>query len=191
MADLAHEVSAQAYAPTARRFHWWTAALVAIQITIGLTMTYRAGVLKAFDAITNSLYSTHKLLGVAIFFLVLTRLAYRLRHGAPPDEPSLTRWQRIAAHANHWGLYVLLLAVPVLGYIATSYFGALDAFGLALPVVTPHSEDAAAGIFVLHYLGALLILLLVTVHIAAALFHFFIRRDGVLARMLPAAGRRG
>ena len=191
MDNLARKASTPGYTPTARRFHWWTAALIAIQIAIGLTMTYRAGVLKAFDTITNSLYSTHKLLGVAIFCVVVARLAYRLRHGAPPDEPTLTRWQRIAAHANHWGLYVLLLAVPILGYVATSLFGALDAFWISLPSVTQQSEAAAERVFALHYAGALLIVLLVAMHVGAALYHYLIRRDGVLARMLPAVGRRG
>jgi cytochrome b561 len=122
--------------------------------------------------------------------LILARLIYRLSHGAPPDEPTLEWWQKGAAHLNHWGLYLMLLVVPILGYVGISLYPALDIFGLfSLPGVVAPNQDAAARVLYWHWLGALAIVLLVGVHVAAALFHYFIRKDGVLRRMWVRAGR--
>lgn len=182
--------SAAVYSKPARRFHWWTAALVAIQIPIGFSMVYRGPTLKIWDGITNGLYNTHKLLGIVIFFLVIARLGYRLRQGAPADEPSIERWQKAAAHATHWSLYLLLLVVPIGGYVGISLYPALDVFGIPLPSITSADQAAAARIFFLHWVGAVLILLLVGAHVSGALFHYFVRKDGVLQRMWLRAGRR-
>jgi cytochrome b561 len=180
------------YTSTARRFHWWTVALVAVQIPVGLYMAYRGNTLNIWDGLTNFLFSTHKLAGITILVLVVARLGYRLVHGAPAPEPTITWWQRIASELNHWGLYVLLLVVPVLGYVGISLFPALDIYGLfSLPGIVAPDQAAASTVFFYHWLGAVLIVLLVGAHVGAALFHYFIRKDGVLARMLPQAGRRG
>jgi cytochrome b561 len=181
--------SAAVYSKPARRFHWWTAALLAIQAPVGFYMVYRGPTLKIWDGITNGLYNTHKLLGMVIFFLVLARLGYRLTRGAPPDEPSIEPWQKAAAHATHWSLYVLLLLVPIGGYTGISLYPALDVFGIPLPSITPADQAAAARVFFLHWLGAVLILVLVGAHVSGALFHYFIRKDGVLQRMWLRAGR--
>jgi cytochrome b561 len=180
-----------AYSSTARRFHWWTVALVAVQIPIGLYMAYRGNTLNVWDGLTNFLYSSHKLAGIAILVLVIARLGYRLVHGAPGPEPTIAWWQKIAAELNHWGLYILLLIVPVLGYVGISLFPALDIYGLfSLPGIVAPDQAAASKVFFYHWLGAVLIVLLVGAHVGAALFHYFIRKDGVLARMLPQVGRR-
>ena len=178
------------YSTAARRFHWWTVAFVAVQIPLGLTMAYRGNTLNLWDGLTNALYSSHKLLGITILVLVLARLIYRLSHGAPPDEPTITWWQKGAAHLNHWGLYLMLLVVPLLGYVGISLFPALDIFGLfSLPGVVAPNQEAAARVFYWHWVGAVAIVLLVGMHVGAALFHYFIRRDGVLRRMWVRAGR--
>lgn len=183
--------STVAYSATARRFHWWTVAFVLIQIPLGLYMSYRGNVQGIFDATTNFLYSWHKLFGMVILALVLARLIYRLVHGAPPDEPTIEPWQKGAAHATHWGLYLLLIAVPIGGWIGVSLYPALDIFGLfSLPGLVAPDQAAASKVFYYHFLGALAIVALVGAHVGGALFHYFIRKDGVLARMLPAAGRR-
>jgi cytochrome b561 len=189
---MAGETSSNAtYSPAARRFHWWTVAFLLIQIPVGLYMSYRGNVQGIFDATTNFLYSWHKLLGMVILVLVLARLIYRLTRGAPADEPTLEWWQKGASHATHWGLYLLLIAVPIGGWIGVSLYPALDVFGLfSLPGLVAPNQDAAAKIFYFHFLGALAIVLLVGMHVGAALFHYFIRKDGVLMRMLPAAGKR-
>lgn len=179
------------YTPAARRFHWWTVALLVVQIPVGLYMAYRGNTLNIFDGLTNFLYSSHKTLGIVILTLVVLRLLYRLIHGAPDHEPTITWWQRIASTLNHWGLYVLLIVVPVLGYLGISLYPALDLFGIvSLPGLVTPDQAMAARVFYYHWLGAVGIVLLAGMHVGAALFHYFIRRDGVLARMWPAAGKR-
>jgi cytochrome b561 len=178
------------YSTTARRFHWWTVLFVATQIPLGLYMTYRGNTLNIWDGLTNGLYSTHKLLGIVIFLVVLSRLIYRATHGAPPPEPTIEGWQRAAAFFNHWGMYLLLLAVPIGGYIGISLYPSLNVFGIPLPGLVAPNQDAAGAVFFYHWLGAVALAALISVHIMAALFHYFIRKDGVLRRMLVRAGRQ-
>lgn len=183
--------SVETYSRAARVLHWLTVALVAVQVPVGAYMTYRGNVLDLWDALTGALYNGHKLVGVTILLLVLCRLAYRLLNGAPAHEPTITRWQAVASRLNHWGLYVLLVCVPVAGYVGVSLFPALDIFGLfSLPAVTAPDKEAAKTALAVHGALAGLLVLLVAVHVAAALFHYFIRKDNVLGRMIPRLLRR-
>ncbi|MGE0767060.1 MAG: cytochrome b [Hyphomicrobiaceae bacterium] len=179
------------YSSTARFFHWLTVLLVAVQIPLGFYMVWR-GSTTNFDGPTNTLYSGHKLLGFLLLCLILLRLAYRLVHGAPPDEPTLAWWQKAAAHLTHWGLYALLIAVPVLGWLGVSHYGALGLFGgWKLPAIAAENQDKAEFVFLLHSWGAVLILAAIGAHFGAAMFHYFIRGDNVLRRMLPGLKQRG
>ena len=112
----------EVYKPMARMFHWLTVGLIAVQIPIGLYMTYRGGDLNIWDATTNNLYSSHKLIGVIILLLVLARLSYRLTQGAPSHEPTLEPWQKIVSEVTHWAIYALLIVVPVLGLSSDQLF---------------------------------------------------------------------
>ena len=181
----------QVYSRPARFFHWAIVALIVVQAPVGLYMAHRGNTLKIWDAVTGGLYTGHKLLGVTILLLVLLRLVYRLTHGAPAHEPTLEPWQKVASRLNHWGLYVLLLCVPVAGYIGISLFPALDIGGLfSLPAVVEPNRDAAATAFFVHRILGRVLVLLIAIHVAAALFHYFIRKDNVLGRMLPRLLRR-
>ncbi|MCW5634194.1 MAG: cytochrome b [Rubrivivax sp.] len=178
------------YSPLARTLHWVTVVLVALQVPVGVWMVYRGNTLNLWDKLTGALYNGHKLVGVTILVLVLWRLAYRFARGAPPDEPTLEPWQRLASHANHWGLYLLLIAVPVAGYVGVSLYPALDIFGLfKLPAVVAPDKAAASTVFAVHGVLALLLVALVAVHVAAALYHHLVRKDNVLARMIPRLRR--
>lgn len=178
-----------AYARPARIFHWVTAAAIAVQIPVGLYMVNR-GAATNFDALTNTLYSWHKLAGFLLLWFVAARLAYRFTRGAPPDEPTLAPWQRIAAHVNHWGMYALLVAVPLLGWYATSLYGALDVPGFRLPALAAENQAMSERVYALHKLGAIALGLLALVHIGAALQHHFLRKDNVLRRMWPSLAPR-
>ena len=108
----------------------------------------------------------------------------------PTSRPS-RRGRRGPSHATHWLLYLLLIAVPIGGWLGVSYYGARDVFGLfSLPALMAENQDTATKVFYYHFLGALGIVLLVGAHVAGAMYHYFIRKDGVLMRMLPGAGRR-
>lgn len=177
-----------AYSAAARRFHWITVAAVFTMVPLGLTMTYRGNTLDLWDGLTNGLYSAHKLLGFLVLWLTAGRLIYRLVKGAPPDEPTLEWWQKAASHLVHWALYGLLLVVPLMGWVGVSLFPALTIFDLFdLPALARPDEAAAKRVLNLHGWLAILLALTIALHIAAALYHYFIRRDGVLKRMLPGA----
>lgn len=174
------------YSLTARALHWITVAAVFVMIPLGLAMTYRGNTLDIWDGVTDALYSTHKSIGFLVLWLSAGRLIYRLVHGAPPDEPTLEWWQKAASHLLHWMLYGLLLIVPLLGWIGISLFPALTIFNLFdLPALTAPNEEAAKRVLFVHGWLALLLAFLACGHIGAALFHTFIRKDGVLRRMLP------
>ena len=174
-----------AYSPMARLLHWLTVAFVAVMVPVGLIMTSRAEH-NIWDGLTNALYSSHKLAGVLLLVLVAVRLGYRLLRGAPADEPGIEAWQRLASHLTHWLIYVLLVAVPVLGWIGISLYPALDIFGVfKLPGLVAPNQPQSGTVFMLHKLGAFALLGLVAMHVAAALYHHLVRKDGVLRRMLP------
>lgn len=179
------------YSRIARTLHWLTVALLVLQIPVGVYMVHRGNTLNLWDNLTGALYSSHKLVGVTILLLVLWRLLYRLSRGAPADEPTLEPWQRVVSHLNHWGLYLLLIVTPIAGYIGISLFPALDIFGLfSLPGLVAPDKEAAKTVFAVHGLLARLLLALIALHVGAALFHYFIRKDNVLGRMLPGLLRR-
>lgn len=174
------------YSSVARALHWITVAAVFVTVPLGLAMSYRGNTLDIWDGVTDALYSTHKLLGFTVLWLSVGRLIYRLVHGAPPDEPTLAWWQKAASHLIHWALYGLLLIVPLLGWIGVSLFPSLTVFNLFdLPALTSPNEEAAKRVLSIHGWLAILLALLACGHIAAALLHYFIRKDGVLRRMLP------
>ncbi|MBL8347935.1 MAG: cytochrome b [Rubrivivax sp.] len=181
-----NRTAVRTYSRTARALHWITMALVAVQVPVGVAMVYRGKTLNVWDKLTGALYNGHKLVGIAILLLVLWRLAYRFTRGAPPDEPTLEPWQRLASHFNHWGLYLLLVATPVAGYVGISLFPALAIFGLfKLPGIVAPDKAAAGTAFVVHMALAIALVLLIGMHVAAALFHYFVRKDNVLGRMIP------
>ena len=179
------------YSRTARFLHWLTVALIAVQLPVGLYMTYRGNTLNVWDNVTGALFNSHKLIGVTILLVVLWRLAYRLVHGWPEPEPTIRPWQRVVSAINHWGMYLLLVCVPIAGYIGISLFPALDIFGLfSLPGVVPPDKEAAKTAFAVHGVLVRLLVLLILIHVCAALFHYFIRKDNVLGRMIPGLLRR-
>lgn len=179
------------YSAPARRYHWLTVGLVFVTIPLGVAMSYRGNTLKIWDGLTNNLYSLHKLIGVIILALVILRLGYRIKNGAPADEPTLEPWQRAASHATHWGLYALLILMPIGGWVGVSLYGARDIFGVfSLPALTAVDQAAAGKVLFLHMLGGFALAGLIATHVGASLFHHLIRKDGVLRRMLPNLKRR-
>jgi cytochrome b561 len=155
---------------------------VLVAIPIGISMTYLgAGVLQ------NVFYTIHRSLGVLVLALMLVRLGYRMLNGAPPPEPTLEQLQRIVSHLVHLALYALIIAQALIGWIATSAYGAaISFFGLfTVPALVAKDQGLAEPLFAAHFFLGLTIAGLLVLHIGAALYHYFIRRDGVLQRMLP------
>ena len=149
----------------------------------------RYGEATDFAQPTGTLYDAHKLIGLAILVLALARLGYRLARGAPADEPTLEPWQKAASHITHWAIYLLLIVVPLLGWLAISYYGPFEPFGIKLPRLAGQDDAKATQAFHWHKLAAYALIPLVGMHVGAALTHYLILRDGVLRRMWMRAGR--
>ena len=184
--------SERVYSWPARFYHWTVATLVIATIPIGFIMADRGEVKMpdgpekaAFEATTNTMYSSHKLIGLVILALMLARITYRLTRGAPRSEPSLPGWQKGLSHAVHWSLYLLLILVPIGGYVGIMYYGATDIFGVKLPNFVTPNEPLSERIFKLHGLGATIIIGLITLHLAGAAYHGLVKGDGVVRRMWP------
>lgn len=172
------------YSGLAKTLHWSVALAVLAIVPIGIAMP-----LVGKGELQNALYFVHKSLGVLIFALMLWRIAYRLVAGAPAAEPGLERWQRAVSSAVHGLLYLLLLAMPVLGYLALSAFGATTpVFGLfEIAPLIAKDEALAERLFALHRWTGFAVAGLAAAHIGGALQHHVIHKDGVLRRMLPRA----
>jgi cytochrome b561 len=170
------------YSGFAKLLHWAVALCVLFMIPAGITMN-----LLGPGKLQDSLYDLHRSCGVLVLALMLIRLANRLVAGAPPPEPSLSTFQRKASHAVHMSLYPLLIVQAVLGWVATSAYGApVIFFGLfRLPDLVAKNEPLSDKLFLAHNLTGFTIAALLIVHIGAALHHRFVLRDGVLQRMLP------
>lgn len=174
---------AQGYTGTAKFFHWTVALCVLTLIPVAFLMNAVAP-----GTLQNVLYTVHRSLGALVLVLMLFRLGYRLMVGWPAPEPTITAAQRIASHAVHNLLYVALIAQPMLGWYATSAYGArISFFGLFnLPMLTDKNEALSEQLFAIHDLLGFVIAGLLFLHIGGALYHHLIRRDGVLRRMMPS-----
>lgn len=172
------------YPPTSKVLHWLVAVSVLTTAPVAIAM-HRVAPGPTQDA----LYNLHKSLGVLILLLMILRLGNRLVAGAPAPDPSIPTWQKTTSSIVHTALYALLLALPLVGYVANSAYGAATPFfGLFnLPAIVSQDEALAKQLFALHRWAGFLLILLVLVHVGAALYHHFVRRDDVLARMLPRA----
>ena len=177
------------YRPAARFLHWLMVVLIFYQLLAGVLMTYEGPEGNVWERIASALrmYDGHKVLGLVLLALVLVRIVYRLTQGAPDDEPTLEVWQRETSHMVHGWIYFLLVAVPLLGWIGISLYPAVrvfEAFNLPSLVSTPDKATSEV-IMKVHAYAAFALAGLIAMHIGGALFHHFIRRDGVLRRMLP------
>jgi cytochrome b561 len=132
-------------------------------------------------------YSWHKWAGVTVLALAALRLLWRLSHRAPAYPATMKGWEKTAAHGLHSLLYVLMFAVPLSGYFYTLAAGVpVVWFGVfKLPVLIAPNPDLKPVLKALHYWLNMGLAAAVGLHIAAALKHMVIDRDGVMKRMLP------
>lgn len=174
-------------APT-RALHWIMAVLVLLMIPAGLVMV-QPGLDRGLQ---NTLFIFHKNAGILLLLLLMLRVAMRLRHPAPPLPAAMPGWQRLAAGATHGALYLLLLAVPVAGYIRVKAGGfpieSVDALGI--PSLVPRSDALADTAKLAHRALGLAMGGVIAAHVGAALFHGIVKRDGVFSRMWPPFGGR-
>ncbi|HET7371339.1 MAG TPA: cytochrome b [Gammaproteobacteria bacterium] len=171
------------YTRTAIFLHWLILALLIVQYIIGWTMPHIGR-----NTPVTTLISLHFSIGVLILGVIVVRLVWRTVHGAPAPEAGVPAWQVYAARVIHGLLYLLLVVVPILGWINASYRGMPVTFFelVRMPQLVATRAAGWGWTGDIHMLIAEYgILPLVGLHVAAALYHYFIRRDRVLQRMLP------
>jgi len=177
------ERTAAGYTGIARSLHWLILLLLIVQFTIAWLMPD----IKR-DTPVTTLIGLHFSFGTLILAIAIVRLIYRLSHGEPRPEDGIPPWQTTSARIIHWLLYLLLFLVPVLGWINASWRGMpVIFFGrFQMPkLIATHATGWGWTGDVHSLLAEYAILGLVGLHVLAALYHYFIRRDAVLQRMLP------
>lgn len=174
------------YTATAIALHWLAALLIFITFPLGVIMHEMP--LSPFKL---QLVSYHKWIGVTILLLTVARLAWRAGHVPPPLPETIPLWQQRAAHGLHLLLYVLLVVIPVSGWLMSSAKGVPVVYLGLVQLPDLVGKDKALGDILEEVHEALNfgLLALVGMHIAAAFKHHFIEKDATLLRMLPF-GRR-
>lgn len=171
----------------AQAFHWLIATLIIVQGAIGLTM-----VQLDMTPTKVRVFALHKSIGLTVLALVLLRLLWRAIQRAPREVP-MPRGQRIAAHVSHAALYLLMLALPLSGWLFNSAANfPLSWFGVVhVPSLTRGLNPGLKAFALSAHIVLFWILVgVLAVHIGAALWHHFVQRDEVLLRMLPGTRRR-
>lgn len=170
------------YSRNARWFHWLAFGLVALAyLLINLRELFPRG----SDALRTTMAS-HYMVGLVVLALVLPRLLHRLRNVPPPVTPPLATWERMLSRATHYALYAFLLVQPLLGLSAVLANGPLPIpfTSLQVPSPLPRNHDLHETIGHLHETIGTVFYWVIGLHIAAALWHHFYRRDDTLKRML-------
>ncbi|HZP85445.1 MAG TPA: cytochrome b [Burkholderiales bacterium] len=180
--------SAQRYNNVAILLHWLIAAAVLFMIGLGW---YMSDIPKG-DPTRSYWFNLHKSIGVTIGVLVLIRLLWRATHQPPALPASMPAWEQTAARINHTLLYVCLLAMPLVGFLASNYtkYG-VKYFGIQIGPFFAENQARRDALQEVHELLSYVLVALVVIHVVAALKHLFIDRDNVFQRMLPGGSRAG
>jgi cytochrome b561 len=170
-----------------RLLHWIIAVLVLLAIALGafLWLYGFEGLKDSFGgAAAGAFYKYHKTAGVLILGLMVIRVVVRLRVGAPPPVASLTETERRLSTAVQWSLYLALLAMAAIGWLGTDAGGyPVQFFEWTIPGMLDKNPGLSETLFAIHGFIAIAILILAGLHIAGALRHWLIKRDGVMRRM--------
>jgi cytochrome b561 len=172
------------YTPVAKLLHWLTAVLVLGMLGVGLWMVgLPIGLTKLY------VYAWHKWIGLTVLVLAVLRLMWRIYRAPPPLPATVTAWERRLAPWGHAALLVLLLAMPVSGWLMSSaagvsvrWFGMID-----LPDLVPRDPLTFEMLRTLHHWLAWTLMAVLALHVAAVVHHDLLRRDGIFRRMSPFA----
>jgi cytochrome b561 len=178
-----YEAAAQ-YTGTAKVLHWLMALLIIGLFALGQYMSDLS-----MSPRKLQLYSWHKWVGVTVFFLLLVRIGWRITHQPPALPEQMSKQQRLVSHIGHAVLYLLMLAIPISGWLMSSAKGYQTVWFGVLPIPDLLGKDKQLGDALAELHGALngLLMFIVIVHVLAALKHHFIDRDHALRRMLPSS----
>ncbi|MEM9783497.1 MAG: cytochrome b [Pseudomonadota bacterium] len=171
-----------------RLMHWAAAIVILFQLAMGLYMVNVVTDLYDRFAYTQ----THKSWGFVAFVLVLARIAWRWKNPRP-DPVEMPRWQHTASEGAHIALYVLMIVLPVSGWLMSSASPLQDLYGVKNMVFgvfelpdpfVPGSDPLDKALKAVHFYAGIAMLLIIGVHVAAAMKHHFVDRDGLLRRMV-------
>lgn len=168
------------YGGGSRFLHWVIAFLVIGMLVYGF---YMEDIPQPYR---SAAFYSHKLLGLTILFLMLLRIAWALINEKPAMPFNTQAWESFAEKFVHYSLYLALIAMPMVAWVGSVAGGRtprIGSFEFYLPVA--YNKDLSHLMFKLHKQLAWVIIALLIIHVAAALFHHFVRRDKVLNRMLP------
>jgi cytochrome b561 len=170
--------------PTTRLLHWLTVGLITLVFVLAFSID-----LATSRVSHTALLQLHRSFGVTVWAVTLVRLVWRQFARFPNWPTDMPQPMRLAAQGSEYALYALLLAQPILGLLQTNARGdRVDLFFLGqLPALIGQDRPLARQLLVVHEAVGFLLLSLIALHISAALFHHFWRRDDTLAAMLPSA----
>lgn len=181
------------YSLSRRILHWSVFGLLVAQFPLGFYVAgFEPGRVAAADAALGEggfswLYNLHKTLGLSVLGLMVLRTVARATRPEPPYAQPLPGWQRTASSFVHVSLYVLLIVTPVVGWLGVSYYTAPAPFWFFGDVALPVAQDRALSeqlLYDVHAPLALLALLLIAVHVLAALKHWLVDKDRMIDRMI-------
>lgn len=163
--------------------HW---LMVVLMIAVYATINLRELFPKGSDP-RETMKALHFMLGLSVLLFVFVRVAARLSGNTPAIVPAPHLWQKIAANAAHVFLYLMMIAMPLLGWLILSAGGkVIPFFGLELPALIAENKDNAKALKDIHETIGELGYYVIALHAGAALFHHYIKGDNTLTRMLPA-----
>jgi cytochrome b561 len=188
-------MAASRYSSVAILFHWIIAALILFNIYLGFRMGLVQGLAKF------NIFQLHKSVGITVLVLSVLRLGWRLVHRPPPEAPGLKPWERKASLAVHWGFYVIMIGMPLTGWIVVStsplniptllyhaipwpHFPLVHDLAAAPKSTVNHAFDTT------HVVLAWSAVVLLVLHVGAVIKHQFLDRHPVLGRMAPLGRRK-
>jgi cytochrome b561 len=174
---------APSYDSVAQALHWLVAMLAVAVVLLGWTIE---GVPRNTPQ-RDLLMMVHSSVGLGILAAMIFRAGWRWRHPPPPLPPSLGRLEAALARCIHLVLYLTFILMPLAGYLNAAAAGhPVDFFGvLSIPPLLPESGRLSQVAIAIHLVGQYPLYVFVTLHLAGALFHGAVKRDGVVGRMLP------
>lgn len=175
--------SPASYSASAKMMHWFVAAAVLALLAMGPVMKR----LVPEGSLRDNLYIFHEALGALVLIVMVVRLARRVAFGVPAPEGSMPLVEQRASLWAQYALYVLLFLTTVLGWAGTNAYGdPVSLFGLFdFPAIVGKDQPLSDRIFVWHLICGILIGAIVALHVAGALYHWLVKGDRVLQRMLP------
>lgn len=177
--------SAQRFTPLQRFLHWLMALCILAMLFVGV------GMVSTVAPKYLGLIVLHKSLGIALLILVVIRIGVRLRDGAPALPSDLPAPMKLAAQLSHYLLYGLMFVMPLLGWamLSAAAYPVVLIGGVRLPPILPQSDRWHTLLWDAHHYLGLVFFAVVLLHLAAALYHALVRRDGVFSAMSPVPMR--